>query len=201
MEQAGWQRAIAAGMAAVLTVGVACDAHEGSKARPITVADLTGLARERAVRLVDGLDLDVRIEEVDGRDMRPLASSPGIKLTGNLAGDVVTTQEPAAGVVVAPGAELTLFVSRATRLRRGERRFRLLTHCGLGLPMELEGRYWLPVNRKLRRTINAPEGFTSHGYFDVGRVRRVGRDSVVYTSSTGVAVQYQPTSRRPQGCE
>lgn len=187
--------------AAALLAFVACSGEADRPGRSITVADLTGLTHERAVRLVDNLDIDVRIEKVDGRDMRPAASSPGIVLTGNLAPGVVLTQEPAAGSTVEPGAELTLFVSRATRLRRGERRFRLLTHCGLSLPLAFGGEHWLPVNRKLRRSINAPEGFTSHGYYDVGRVRRVDEDSLVYTSSTGVAVEYEPSSKRAEGCE
>ena len=201
MRRIASRRRVAAVAAAVVSLGAACDGQGGRAARSITVTDLTGLAGERAVRLVDSLDLDIRIEEAGDRDAPRGGSSPGVDFTGGFAPGVVVRQDPAPGTKVEPGAVLTLFVSGATRLGEGERRFRLLTHCGLGLPLEFQGEHWLPVNRKLRRTINAPEGFTSHGYYDVGTVRRIDRDSLVYTSSMGIAVEYEPTSRRSQGCE
>jgi hypothetical protein len=83
----------------------------------------------------------------------------------------------------------------------GEGEFRLLTHCGLSLPLEFDQRYWLPVNRKLRRTINPPEGFASDGYYDEGHLRVVDRDTIIYTSSGGTSVKYEPTRRRPFSCE
>jgi hypothetical protein len=153
--------------------------------RVITIADLTGMNRARAVSLIDNLDLEIRIERVDS----------------DATSEVVLRQDPAPGTRVAPGSTLTLFVPDPRLLPVGERRFRLLTHCGLSYPLEFDGHFWLPTDPELRRTINPPEGFASHNYYDHGTIRRVDADTVVYTSSTGVEVTYEPTTKVGQGCE
>lgn len=85
-------------------------------------------------------------------------------------------------------------------LKPGERRFRLLTHCGLSFPLEFEDRLWLPVDERLRNTMNPPEGFSSDNYHDMGSIRKVDEDTVVYTSSGGTEVEYRPTERKRGGC-
>ncbi len=86
-------------------------------------------------------------------------------------------------------------------LAPGEERHRLLTHCGLSFPMRYEGDNWLPVDPELRATFSAPDGFSSDDYFDEGSVRRVDDDTVIYTSSGGTEVEYEPTEKKPGGCE
>lgn len=86
-------------------------------------------------------------------------------------------------------------------LASGEERHRLLTHCGLSFPMRYEGQNWLPTDPELRETFNAPRGFSSDGYQDEGSVRRVDEDTVIYTSSGGTQVEYEPTKRKRGGCE
>jgi hypothetical protein len=88
-----------------------------------------------------------------------------------------------------------------TTARQDETGFRLLTHCGLSYPMRFQGTFWLPVDQDLRKTINPPLGFASDGYYDEGTVRVVDDDTVVYTSSGGIQVEYAPTKKRPFGCE
>jgi len=173
----------------------------GSDAGSITIPDLTGLSPDNAVALIDHVDLDIRIEPVDVTEIDPGAPSPGVVVSGRFARDVVLKQEPPPDTKVASGATVTLFVPYARPLRPGERKFRLLTHCGLSYPLEFEDRFWLPVDPKLRRTIGPPEGFTSDGYHDAGTVRRIDRDTLIYTSSTGIEVRYEPTDERPYGCE
>jgi PASTA domain len=153
--------------------------------RKITIADLTGINRARAVSLIDNLDLDVRIVTVES----------------DATSEIVLRQVPVAGTVVEPGSTLTLFVPDPDLIPVGEGRFRLLTHCGLSYPLEFDGHFWLPTNPRLRRTINAPEGFASHNYYDHGTIRRVDADTVIYTSSTGVEVTYEPTTKVGQGCD
>jgi hypothetical protein len=82
-----------------------------------------------------------------------------------------------------------------------ERLHRLLTHCGLSFPMHYEGRNWLPVDPELRETINAPGGFSSDGYFDEGAVREVDHDTLIYISSGGQEVDYEPTDKPRGGCD
>lgn len=84
---------------------------------------------------------------------------------------------------------------------RREERFELLTHCGLSLPLEYRDRFWLPVDRHLRRTYNPPDGFGGDENYDIGTMRVVDDDTIVYTSSEGAEVEYEPTKRRPGGCE
>lgn len=80
-------------------------------------------------------------------------------------------------------------------------RFELLTHCGLSLPLEFRGRFWLPTDPRLRRTHNPPEGFGGDENHDVGTIRVIDSDTIIYTSSEGVEVEYEPTKRRPGVCE
>jgi hypothetical protein len=82
-----------------------------------------------------------------------------------------------------------------------ERPYRLLTHCGLSYPIKFDGRFWLPTDPELRDTINPPEGFESGGFYDRGVIQRVDEDTVIYTSSTGVEVEYEPTTEVPRGCD
>jgi hypothetical protein len=75
----------------------------------------------------------------------------------------------------------------------------LLTHCGLGYPFIFDHQAWLPVDRRLRRTVNPPEGFASDGYYDNGTIRRIDEDTLMYTSSNwdrgGVRTHQQATAR------
>lgn len=83
-----------------------------------------------------------------------------------------------------------------------EQRHRLLIHCGLSFPMRYDGENWLPTEPELREGINAPRGFSSSDdYFDEGIVRRLDQDTVIYTSSRGIEVEYQATDRKRGGCE
>jgi hypothetical protein len=82
-----------------------------------------------------------------------------------------------------------------------EKPHRLITHCGLSFPMHYEGRNWLPVDPELRKTFNPPEGFSSDGYVDEGVVREVDDDTLIYISSSGEEVEYEPTDEPRGGCE
>jgi hypothetical protein len=167
----------------------------------ITIPNLTGLNRGRAIALVDSLDLTIRVEEIGVPEIDRATPSPGVVEAGSFARGVVVNQDPLPDTRVKPGATLTLFVPVERALRPGERKFRLLTHCGLSYPLEFDDRFWLPVDREFHRTINPPEGFYSNGYFDVGTIRPLGEESLIYTSSTGVEVAYEPTNKRPGGCD
>ena len=83
----------------------------------------------------------------------------------------------------------------------GGRPFRLLIHCGLSFPLEHEEQLWLPVDPRFRRTHNPPEDFGGDENYDEGTIRRVDEDTLIYTSSAGVEVEYAPTNKRPGGCE
>lgn len=78
--------------------------------------------------------------------------------------------------------------------------FRLLIHCGLSVPLEFGNRFWLPVDTRLRMTHNPPDGFGSDDNYDMGTIRRVDEDTIIYTSSEGVEVEYEPTKRRRNLC-
>jgi len=190
-------------VAAVLTVS--CTDNVGVNARSdalISIPNLTGLSRAHAVGLVDNLDLTIRVERIDVAQVALATPSPGVVPVGPFAREnVVVKQEPPPDTRVEPGATVTLFVPQPRAMRPGESNFRLLTHCGLSYPLEFDKGFWLPVNRKLRRTINPPQGFASDGYYDKGSIRRIDEDTLIYTSSTGVDVEYEPTSNRPAGCE
>ena len=169
----------------------ACDGSNPLTDRPreITIADLTGMNPDAAVRLVDRLDLHIEVETITPTD------------GSELAGEVVLRQAPPAGTRVPAGSTLTLFVPEDRPLRQGEKSHRLLTHCGLSFPLRFEKQSWLPVERGLRRTINPPDGFSSDGYYDEGTIRRVDDDTVVYTSSMGIEIEYEPTTKKRGGCE
>lgn len=187
-------------LAVAAAVTAACTADDGPGPRSdaeITIPDLTGLSRARAVGLIDNLDLAIRVERIDVSEIGSTTPSAA----GLFARGVVVEQEPPPDTRVAPGTTVTLFVPRPRPLRAGEQTFRLLTHCGLSYPLIFGQRAWLPVDRSLRRTINPPEGFASDGYYDNGTIRRVDDDTLIYTSSTGIEVEYEPTDKRRQGCE
>ena len=193
---------LAFALAATLTA--ACTIDDKPRLRSedeITITNLTGLSRDRAVGLVDNLDLIIRVEKIDVSEVDSATLSPKIVAAGPFARDVVVNQDPLPDTRIKPGATLTLFVPEDPALRPGERKFRLLTHCGLSYPLEFDDRFWLPVDRRFRQTINAPEGFYSDGYYDVGTIRHIDQETLIYTSSTGIEVGYEPTNMRPGGCE
>ncbi len=92
-------------------------------------------------------------------------------------------------------------VATNLRVRSKEEPFKLLTHCGLSYPLRFNGRDWLPVNPRLRRTHNAPDGFGSDENYDLGTIRRIDEDTIIYTSSEGFEVEYEPTDSEADGCE
>jgi hypothetical protein len=189
-------------LAAAVTAGcTAEDDPQPPSDRVITIPDLTGLSRAHAIGLIDNLELEIVIERVDPGGIEG-ASPPSAAIeSGPFALDAVLRQDPPPDTKVAPGTTITLFVPHRRSLRPGEDKFRLLSHCGLSYPLEFAGRFWLPVDRKLRRTINPPQGFASDGYYDNGTIRRVDKHTLIYTSSTGIEVEYEPTNNRPGGCE
>ena len=92
-------------------------------------------------------------------------------------------------------------VAESLRVRSSDKPFKLLVHCGLSYPLEFDGRNWLPVDTRLRRTHNPPEGFGDDENYDRGTIRRIDGDTIIYTSSEGVEVEYEPTTKRAEGCE
>lgn len=92
-------------------------------------------------------------------------------------------------------------VSESLAPRAPDKPFRLLIHCGLSYPLEFDGRNWRPVDPRLRRTHNPPDGFAIDDNYDKGTVRRVDEDTIIYTTSEGREVEYEPTNRRADGCE
>lgn len=92
-------------------------------------------------------------------------------------------------------------VAVSLRIRASDEPFTLPIHCGLSYPLRFDGRDWLPVDRWLRRTHNPPAGFGTDDNYDVGTVRRIDEDTIIYTSSEGVEVEYGPTARQAAGCE
>lgn len=177
----------------VATLSAACvsDDRQEGPTEEITIPNLTGIEPDRALRLIGNLDLSVEVEEIDVAETDAAA----------FARDVVVDQDPHPDTRVAAGTTLTLFVPLDPPLRSGEQPFSLLTHCGLSYPLEFEDRFWLPVDQQLRRTINPPKGFHSDGYEDAGTIRRVDADTIIYTSSTGREVEYEPTEQGPGGCD
>jgi hypothetical protein len=79
--------------------------------------------------------------------------------------------------------------------------FKLLVHCGLSFPLRYEDRLWLPVDPELRRTINPPPGFGGDENYDHGTIQTFDDDTLVYTSSEGVEVEYEPTDQPQGGCD
>jgi hypothetical protein len=108
-------------------------------------------------------------------DSQPLTSAPPVSTSMNSPSDEVADQQG--------------------------KPFRLLIHCGLSYPVRFRGRYWLPVDNDLRRTHNPPPGFGTDENFDWGLMFVVDSDALVYQSSEGIRVEYEPTNRRPTGCE
>lgn len=92
-------------------------------------------------------------------------------------------------------------VAVSLRIRASDEPFTLWIHCGLSYPLRFDGRDWLPVDRWLRRTHNPPAGFGTDDNHDLGAIRRIDDDTIIYTSSEGVEVEYGPTARQAEGCE
>lgn len=175
------------GLAAGLLLAAACT-NEAAPGKQIRIADLVGMDSQRAISLIDRLDLEIEVRETDA----PPGAQPG----------TVLRTDPPADTRVEVGTTLTLFVAPERELATGERRFRLLTHCGLSFPLEYHDRFWLPVDPRLRRTHNPPQGFFSHGYYDRGTIRAVDKNTLIYTSSSGVEVEYEPSmTTRAGGCD
>ena len=192
------------GLVVIATVMIACTPRnepDRASTELITIPDLTGLSRSYAIRLIDNLELEIHVKHIDPSDVDDASPSRGGVASGRFPGDTVLRQRPGPDTKVAPGATITLFVPTERNLRRGEEKFRLITHCGLSFPLEFDHQFWLPVDRKLRRTITPPDGFSSDGFYDMGTIRRIDRDTLMYTSSTGIEVEYEPTGKRPGGCE
>ena len=99
-----------------------------------------------------------------------------------------------------PLAELTK-VAEGLRVRAPDRPFRLLIHCGLSIPLEFDGRNWLPADKPLRRTHNPPDGFGGDENYDMGTIRRIDKNTIIYTSSEGREIEYEPTTKRAEVCE
>lgn len=183
-------------------VGSCIDDPQPQRAeRKITIPDLTGLSRDYAIRLIDNLELDIHIEHVHPRDVEGGDVSSAELRATRLANDVVLMQKPPPDTKVVAGGMITLLVAEERTLREDEEKYRLITHCGLSFPLEYDHQFWLPVDRKLRQSVNPPEGFSSDGFYDNGTVRRVDDYTLIYTSSSGVQVEYEPTTKRPRGCE
>lgn len=94
-----------------------------------------------------------------------------------------------------------MFAYRPPAPREHEEPFRLLVHCGLSVPLEFDDRLWLPIDPELRRTRDPPDGFGTDENYDEGTIRVVDRDTLVYTSSEGVEVEYEPSEEGPKFCE
>lgn len=92
-------------------------------------------------------------------------------------------------------------VAESLEPRAPDKPFRLLIHCGLSYPLEFDKRNWLPVDLRLRRTHNPPDGFGSDENYDMGAIRRIDDDTIIYTTSEGREVEYEPSHRRADGCE
>lgn len=103
------------------------------------------------------------------------------------------------GTQVPRGTTITLLLSSTTPVEPGERPFRLNTHCGLSHPLLFAGRAWLPTDKKLRRTINPPKELGGSGG-DYGTIRRVDKNTLIYTAANGFKVEYEPTAKRAQAC-
>lgn len=74
-------------------------------------------------------------------------------------------------------------VAEGLQPRSKEKDFKLLLHCGLSNPLRFEGHEWLPVDPRLRRTHNPPDGFGSDENYDLGTIRVIDEDTIIYTSS------------------
>lgn len=92
-------------------------------------------------------------------------------------------------------------VAESLQVRSPDKPFRLLIHCGFSVPLQFRGRNWLPVDPRLRTTHNPPDGFGSDENYDLGTMRRIDDDTIIYTSSEGREVEYEPTYRRDEVCE
>ncbi len=92
-------------------------------------------------------------------------------------------------------------VAESLRVRSSDKPFRLLIHCGFSIPLQFRGRNWLPVDKRLRRTHNPPDGFGADENYDMGTIRRIDEDTIIYTSSEGREVEYRPTDKPAENCE
>lgn len=68
--------------------------------------------------------------------------------------------------------------------------FQIRSHCGIGHPIEFDGRFWVPEEARYRRSFNAPRGFDFNT--DVGTMTLVDSDTASYLSSGGTTVLFEP---------
>jgi hypothetical protein len=71
--------------------------------------------------------------------------------------------------------------------------FEIFSHCGIGHPIEFDGRFWVPEQARYRRSFNAPRGFDFNT--DRGTITLVDSDTARYVSSGGTTVLFEPFSR------
>jgi hypothetical protein len=68
--------------------------------------------------------------------------------------------------------------------------FEMYSHCGIGHPIEFDGRFWLPERARYRTGNNAPPGFGFNT--DRGTMTLVDPDTARYVSSGGTIVMFEP---------
>lgn len=68
--------------------------------------------------------------------------------------------------------------------------FEIRSHCGIGDPIEFDGRFWVPEQTRYRRGHHAPPGFDFNT--DVGTLTLVDSDTAKYVSSGGTTVLFEP---------
>jgi hypothetical protein len=68
--------------------------------------------------------------------------------------------------------------------------FSIFAHCGIGHPVEFDGRFWIPQRDRYAGGLNAPEGFGFNT--DLGEMTLIDVDTAVYVSSGGTTVRYEP---------
>ncbi len=180
------QRAVIRAAAVILIVMNAACAGDEAPPQLVTIPSFVGRnaagARDLANR--HGLSVTIRSGE---------SSPAGLS-------DAVMQQKPPPGTRVERGSEVTLLLHSTLELGPGEELFRLTTHCGLSYPLKFDGQAWLPTDKRLRRTINPPRIFGLEGGIDFGTVRRVDRDTLIYKTSSGHEIEYEPTNKRVGPC-
>jgi hypothetical protein len=66
----------------------------------------------------------------------------------------------------------------------------IYSHCGIGHPIEFDGRFWVPERARYLRGNNAPPGFDYNT--DRGAMTLVDRDTARSVSSGGTIVLFEP---------
>lgn len=68
--------------------------------------------------------------------------------------------------------------------------FEIFSHCGIGHPIEFDGRFWVPEQARYRRSLNTPRGFDFN--IDKGKMTLLDSDTARYVSSEGRTVLFGP---------